>query len=248
MAIGSAVMAGMSSIGSMFAGSGAAAAAGGTAAAAGGTAAAGGGGLLGSLGSFLGGSSAGFSNAGLLSAGMQGLGLLGNLFGGSDEAKAMKKAQGEQWRQQLIATQEAYKTVADAERSAAKQYHADAISNQASLLQQRAQVALLAGATGTGGNSVSSMLNDLAAEGGRNQSTIIDNYENQKINFTNQLKSIQRGGQMQMREFKKPSAVSTLVQGIPSLASAYVTGSKSGMALGKALTDSRTYSSGTRGI
>lgn len=242
MAIGSAVMAGMSSIGSMFAGSSAAAATGGTAATAGG------GGMLGSLGSFLGGSSAGFSNAGLLSAGMQGLGLLGDLFGGSDEAKAMKKAQEEQWRQQLIATQEAYKTVADAERSAAKQYHADAISNQASLLQQRAQVALLAGATGTGGNSVSSMLNDLAAEGGRNQSTIIDNYENQKINFTNQLKSIQRGGQMQMREFKKPSAVSTLIQGIPSLASAYVTGSKSGMALGKALTDSRTYSSGTRGI
>lgn len=242
MAIGSAVMAGMSSIGSMFAGSGAAAAAGGTAAAAGG------GGLLGSLGGFLSGSTAGFSNAGLLGAGLQGLGLIGNLFGGSDEAKAMKKAQEEQWRQQLIATQEAYKTVADAERSAAKQYHADAISNQASLLQQRAQVALLAGATGTGGNSVSSMLNDLAAEGGRNQSTIIDNYENQKINFTNQLKSIQRGGQMQMREFKKPSAVSTLVQGIPSLASAYVTGSKSGMALGRALTDSRTYSSGTRGI
>lgn len=242
MAIGSAVMAGMSSIGSMFAGSGAAAAAGGTAAAAGG------GGLLGSLGGFLSGSTAGFSNAGLLGAGLQGLGLIGNLFGGSDEAKAMKKAQEEQWRQQLIATQEAYKTVADVERSAAKQYHADAISNQASLLQQRAQVALLAGATGTGGNSVSSMLNDLAAEGGRNQSTIIDNYENQKINFTNQLKSIQRGGQVQMREFKKPSAVSTLVQGIPSLASAYVTGSKSGMALGKALTDSRTYSSGTRGI
>lgn len=237
MAIGSAVMAGMSSIGSMFAGSGAAAAAGG--------AAAGGGGLL---GGFLSGSTAGFSNAGLLGAGLQGLGLIGDLFGGSDEAKAMKKAQEEQWRQQLIATQEAYKTVADAERSAAKQYHADAISNQASLLQQRAQVALLAGATGTGGNSVSSMLNDLAADGGRNQSTIIDNYENQKINFTNQLKSIQRGGQMQMREFKKPSAMSTLVQGIPSLASAYVTGSKSGKALGKALTDSRTYSSGTRGI
>ncbi|URP75143.1 internal virion protein [Escherichia phage EEc4] len=240
MAIGSAVMAGMSSIGSMFAGSGAAAAAGG--------AAAGGGGLLGSLGGFLSGSTAGFSNAGLLGAGLQGLGLIGDLFGGSDEAKAMKKAQEEQWRQQLIATQEAYKTVADAERSAAKQYHADAISNQASLLQQRAQVALLAGATGTGGNSVSSMLNDLAADGGSNQSTIIDNYENQKINFTNQLKSIQRGGQMQMREFKKPSAMNTLVKGIPSLASAYVTGSKSGKALGKALTDSRTYSSGTRGI
>lgn len=240
MAIGSAVMSGMSSIGSMFAGSGAATAAGG--------AAAGGGGLLGSLGSFLSGSTAGFSNAGLLGAGLQGLGLIGDLFGGRDEAKAMKKAQEEQWRQQLIATQEAYKTVADAERSAAKQYHADAISNQASLLQQRAQVALLAGATGTGGNSVSSMLNDLAADGGRNQSTIIDNYENQKINFTNQLKSIQRGGQMQMREFKKPSAMSALVQGIPSLASAYVTGSKSGKALGKALTDSRTYSSGTRGI
>ena len=160
----------------------------------------------------------------------------------------MKKAQEEEWRQRLEATREAYSSVTDAERSAAKQYHSDFLNNQISLMQQRAQVAVMAGATGTGGSSITSMLNDLTAEGGRNQSTIIDNYENQQINFANQLKSIQRSGQMQMRTFDKPSALGTLVKGIPSIASSYVTGSKAGMALGKAITESRTYSSGTRGV
>lgn len=233
-----------SSLASMFSSSAGAAAA----SSAAGSAAAGSGGVLGSVGSFLGGSSAGFSNAGLLSAGLQGLNLLGGLFGGRDTAKAMKKAQEEEWRQRLEATREAYSSVANAERSAAKQYHSDFLNNQISLMQQRAQVAVMAGATGTGGSSITSMLNDLTAEGGRNQSTIIDNYENQQINFANQLKSIQRSGQMQMRTFDKPSALGTLVKGIPSLASSYVTGSKAGMALGKAITESRTYSSGTRGV
>lgn len=205
-------------------------------------------GVLGSIGSFLGGSSAGFSNAGLLSAGIQGLNMLGGLFGGQDTAKAMKKAQEEEWRQRLEATREAYSSVADAERSAAKQYHSDFLNNQISLMQQRAQVAVMAGATGTGGSSITSMLNDLTADGGRNQSTIIDNYENQQINFANQLKSIQRSRQMQMRTFDKPSALGTLVKGLPSIASSYVTGSKAGMALGKAITKSRTYSSETRGV
>lgn len=233
-----------SSLASMFSSSAGAAAA----SSAAGGAAAGSGGVLGSIGSFLGGSSAGFSNAGLLSAGLQGLNLLGGLFGGRDTAKAMQKAQEEEWRQRLEATREAYSSVANAERSAAKQYHSDFLNNQISLMQQRAQVAVMAGATGTGGSSITSMLNDLTAEGGRNQSTIIDNYENQQINFANQLKSIQRSGQMQMRTFDKPSAFGTLVKGIPSLASSYVTGSKAGMALGKAITESRTYSSGTRGV
>ncbi|HDT3156449.1 TPA: hypothetical protein QHL90_004273 [Escherichia coli] len=233
-----------SSLASMFSSSAGAAAA----SSAAGSAAAGSGGVLGSVGSFLGGSSAGFSNAGLLSAGLQGLNLLGGLFGGRDTAKAMQKAQEEEWRQRLEATREAYSSVANAERSAAKQYHSDFLNNQISLMQQRAQVAVMAGATGTGGSSITSMLNDLTAEGGRNQSTIIDNYENQQISFANQLKSIQRSGQMQMRTFDKPSALGTLVKGIPSLASSYVTGSKAGMALGKAITESRTYSSGTRGV
>lgn len=237
-----------SSLASMFSSSAGAAAASSAAASTAGSVAAGSSGVLGSIGSFLGGSSAGFSNAGLLSAGLQGLNMLGGLFGGQDTAKAMKKAQEEEWRQRLVATREAYSSVADAERSAAKQYHSDFLNNQISLMQQRAQVAVMAGATGTGGSSITSMLNDLTAEGGRNQSTIIDNYENQQINFANQLKSIQRGGQMQMRTFDKPSALGTLVKGIPSLASSYVIGSQAGMELGKAITDSRTYSPGTRGV
>ena len=246
MAIGSAVMAGLSSIGStvggMFAGGGAAAASG---AAAGGAASSG---ILGSVGSFLGGSTAGMSNAGLLSMGINLLGNIGNMFSGDDTAKAMKKAQEEQWRQQLIATRQAYASVADAERSAAKQYHSEFLDNQISLMQQRAQVALLAGASGTGGSSITSMLNDLTGEAGRNQSTIIDNYENQQINFANQLKSIQMGGQMQMRTFEKPSAFSTLAKGITGMADAYLTGHQKGTALSKAIGSSRTYSSGTRGV
>ena len=237
-----------SSLASMFSSSAGAAAASSAAASTAGSAAAGSSGVLGSIGSFLGGSSAGFSNAGLLSAGLQGLNILGGLLGGQDTAKAMKKAQEEEWRQRLEATREAYSSVADAERSAAKQYHSDFLNNQISLMQQRAQVAVMAGATGTGGSSITSMLNDLTAEGGRNQSTIIDNYENQQINFANQLKSIQRSGQMQMRTFDKPSALGTLVKGIPSIASSYVTVSKAGMALGKAITESRTYSAGTGGV
>lgn len=237
-----------SSLASMFSSSAGAAAASSAAASTAGSAAAGSSGVLGSIGNFLGGSSAGFSNAGLLSAGLQGLNMLGGLFGGQDTAKAMKKAQEEEWRQRLEATREAYSSVANAERSAAKQYHSDFLNNQISLMQQRAQVAVMAGATGIGGSSITSMLNDLTAEGGRNQSTIIDNYENQQINFANQLKSIQRGGQMQMRTFDKPSALGTLVKDLPSIASAYVTGSRAGMELGKAITESRTYSSGTRGV
>lgn len=241
MAIGSAVMAGLSSVGStiggMFAGGGAAAAGG---AAASGAASSG---ILGSVGSFLGGSTAGFSNAGLLSMGVNLLGSLGSMFGEDDTAKAMRKAQEEQWRQQLIATREAYASVANAERSAAKQYHSELLDNQVSLMQQRAQVALMAGASGTGGNSITSMLNDLTGDAGRNQSTIIDNYENQQIGFVNQLKSIQRGGQMQMRTFEKPSAFSRITKGIAGAASSYLSGSQTGKALGKAISESRTYSS-----
>ncbi|AAP48774.1 internal virion protein [Salmonella phage SP6] len=239
MAIGTALTAGLSSVAGSAASGGFLSSLGGAIGAEG---------VMGSAMSFLGGTTGGFSNAGLLSAGMQMLNPIGDYFTQKETAKAMKKAQDEQWRQQLIATREAYASVANAERSASKQYHSELIDNQVSLLQQRAQVALLAGASGTGGNSITSMLNDLTGEAGRNQATIIDNYETQQINFANQLKSIQKGGQMMMRSFEKPSAFSAIAKGVSGIGEAYLSGHQKGTALSKAWSDSRTYSSGTRGV
>lgn len=217
---------------------------GGAAAAAGGAAAGGSSGIMGSVMGWLGGSTAGFSNSGLLSMGGSLLSSLTGFLQGGDQAEELKRAQKEQWKQQMINTREQYRQLGDMERQANKEYHTDIIQNQASLLQQQAQVELMAGASGTGGASISSMLNDLSAQGGRNQAQLIDNFENQQRGFINQAKAIQMGGQMQMREFKKPSAFSTMLSGLGSAATSYMTGSKTGKGLAQAWSESRTYSSG----
>lgn len=193
---------------------------------------------------WLGGTTGGFSNSGLLSMGGSLLSSLTGFLSGGDQAKELRKAQAEQWKQQLINTREQYRQLGDMERQANKEYHQDIIQNQVSLLQQQAQVELMAGASGTGGASISSMLSDLTGQAGRNQSTIIDNFENQQKSFVNQARAIQTGGQMQMREFKRPSAFSALASGLGNAASAYITGHKTGTELSKAWADSRTYSSG----
>lgn len=228
-------------LGSLFSSGGAAAAG---SAAGGAASAAGSSGVLGSVMGWLGGSTAGFSNSGLLSMGGSLLNSLTGFLTGGDQAEALKQAQEEQWQQQLINTREQYKQLGDLERQANKEYHQDIIQNQVSLLQQQAQVELMAGASGTGGASISSMLNDLSGQAGRNQSQIIDNFENQQISFINQAKAIQTGGQMQMREFKKPSAFSSLLSGVGSAASSYLSGSKTGKELSNAWSNYRTYSSG----
>lgn len=229
-------------LGSMFSSGGAAAAAGSAATAAGGSAASSG--VLGSVMGWLGGSTAGFSNSGLLSMGGSLLSSLTGFLSGGNQAEELRKAQAEQWKQQLINTREQYRQLGDMERQANKEYHQDIIQNQVSLLQQQAQVELMAGASGTGGASISSMLRDLTGQAGRNQSTIIDNFENQQQSFVNQARAIQTGGQMQKREFKKPSAFSALASGLGNAASAYLTGHRTGTELSKAWADSRTYSSG----
>lgn len=206
--------------------------------------AAGSSGMMSSVMSFLGGSSGGFSNAGLLSAGTSLLSSITGARGASQEAKAMKKAQEEQWRQQMINVREQYSQLAGQQRAAAKQYHTEAISNQVNLLQQQSVVELMAGATGTQGSSVTSMLNDLAGDAGRNQAQIIENYSNEQQSFINMAKAIQTGGQMQMREFKKPSAISTIAGSLSKAAGAYLTGSQTGKALSESYFDSRKFTSG----
>lgn len=188
--------------------------------------------------------SGGVSNMGMLQAGGSLLSSLGNFFTGSDYAKAARRAQEKQWKAQMANTREQYRQLGQQETQANKEYHDQLIQNQASLLQQRGQVELLAGATGTGGGSITSLLNDLSSQAGQNQSQIVSNYENQMAGFVNAAKAIQSGGQMQMREFKKPNAFRSVLQSVTGAGKAYQSGSESGKAFGKAWNDYRSYSSG----
>lgn len=193
---------------------------------------------------WLGGSTGGVSNMGATKTGFSLLQSLGDFFTASDAAKAAKKAQNEQWKQQMINTREQYRQLGQQEAFANKEYHDQLIQNQASLLQQRGQVELLAGATGTGGGSITSMLNDLTGQAGQNQAQIVSNYENQIDGFINAAKGIQSGGQMQFREIKKPNAWRAGAQALIGAGKAYQSGSESGKSFGKAWNDYRSYSSG----
>lgn len=202
-------------------------------------------GIAGSAISALGGK--GGLGGGLLAMGGSLLSSLTGFLGQGDQAEALRKQQNEQWKQQMINTREQYRQLGQAQTAANQEYGEQLIDNQVSLLQQRAQVELLAGASGTGGASISSMLSDLNGQAGRNQSTIVRNYENQQQSFVNQAKAIRTGGQMQMRSFEKPSAFASLVSGVGSAASAFVGGAKTASSLKGAWDSSRTYSSGVGG-
>lgn len=242
-----------SSLGGMF-GSGGSGASGATGAT-GATGASGGGfgsGVMNWLGgSSFGGSGAGgagggggMSNFGMLQAGSSALSSIGSFITGNSEAKAMQKAQKEQWKQQMINTREQYRQLGQAEQFANQEYHDQLIQNQASLMQQRGQVELLAGATHTGGASINSMLSDLTGQAGRNQAAIINDYENQVDSFINTAKAIQSGGQMEQRSFNKPSAWGSLASGVMNATSAYMSGAQKGQMFADAFKNSRTYSSG----
>ena len=207
-------------------------------------------GSLGSFGTFLGGTTGGFSNLGILSSGLNILGGVGDFITGGRNAKAMAKAQKEQHRQVMMNVREQYRQLGTAEQAAGKDFKEEIINNQVSLLQQQAQVQLMAGATGTGGASVTSMLQDLSATGGRNQAQIVENFERQQEDFKNQAKAIRMGGaaQMQTRTFEKPSAIESLVSTVGDAASGYLSGSATGREWKKAWTDSRRTTAGVAPI
>lgn len=144
---------------------------------------------------------------------------------------ALKRQQAKQWEANLINTREAYRQQGTQMQAAAQDNAQAGLANQMSLAEQRAAVELMAAATGTGGASVSSMLTDLNAEGGRNQSQIIENYERQQEGFRNQLKGIQSSGQMQIRKFEKPKLFDTIVKGALNAATAYKTTKANNMKL-----------------
>lgn len=191
---------------------------------------------------WLGGTTAGMSNAGLLGMGTSILGSLGGAISSGNQAKAMKKAQKREWQQRLSDTRENYKQIAQADQQANQEYRENLMQNQVSLATQIADVELMAAASGTGGQSVTAMMTDLSASAGRNQATIVQNFENQQQSISNQLRAIQKGGATEMRKFEKPSAFNTLASAVGSGLTGYLSGSKTGKELTTAYKDSRRTS------
>lgn len=193
----------------------------------------------GSVMGWLGGTSAGMSNAGLLSMGTNLLSSLGGSMSGRNSAKAMKKAQEQEWAQRMSDTRENYKQLAQVEQQANQEYRENLMQNQASLAQQQAQVEVMAAASGTGGNSVTAMMTDLSASAGRNQAAIIQNFENEQQSISNQMRAIQKGGAVEQRKFNKPSAFNTIASAVGAGAQGYFSGKKTGQELSSAYTSSR---------
>ena len=193
----------------------------------------------GSAMTWLGGTSAGMSNAGLLGMGTSLLSSLGGSRSQRAQAKAMEKAQEAEWQQRLSDTRENYAQAAQAEQAYNQEYRDDLMQNQISLAQQKAQVELMAGASGTGGQSITAMMTDLSASAGRNQATIVQNFENQQTSVSNQMRAIQKGGAVEKRKFEKPSAFSTITSALGAGAGGYLTGAKTGRELSSAYTSSR---------
>lgn len=189
---------------------------------------------------WLGGSTVGgLSNAGLLGVGTSILSTLAGGVSAKNQAKAMEKAQEAEWQARLQDTREAYKQIATQSQQMNQEANEDLMQNEVSLAQQKADVELMAAASGTGGQSVTSMMTDLSATAGRNSSTIIQNMENQQQSISNQLRAVQKGGAVEKRKFEKPSALGTIIKSVGSGAMGYLSGESTGKGLSKAYADSR---------
>lgn len=192
---------------------------------------------------WLGGSSAGFSNAGLLGMGSGLLSSLGGALGARSEAKAMAKAQRLEWERRLSDTRENYKQIAQAEQQLNQEHQENLMQNQISLSQQQAELELMSAASGTGGQSITAMMTDLSATAGRNQATLVQNFENEQQSISNQLRAVQLSGQVEQRKFNKPSAFNMLASAVGAGTQNYFSAKNIGKEFSNAFTSSRTGTS-----
>lgn len=90
------------------------------------------------------------------------------------------------------------------------------LDNQGSMLAQQEAAKVVASSTGQAGQSVSSMLQDIAVAGGNNQADIIKQRERALQEITYQAEDVRRGARdgMRNRQFNKPSLTKALQTGI----------------------------------
>lgn len=158
------------------------------------------------------------------------------------QAKANAQAQKNAWELQKADTRENYRQLAMNDQEINQEYKENLVSNQTSLAQQKAQVELMAAASGTGGAAINSMMTDLNTTAGQNQANIVSNYEKEQQSLVNQYRSAQKGGAMEMRTFRKPSATDYITSGANAGVQGFLGGYTAGKGLQSAYNDWRTPS------
>lgn len=108
-----------------------------------------------------------------------------------------------------VAAIQQYDDLSPAERDINEQSLEEGLAQKKQLIKERSRINLLAGASGTYGGSVDSMLSDLTRNYGQNISTIIRNRDTRLSEVAVQAEQIRYGARAQMtnRVFNKPSGV-----------------------------------------
>jgi len=121
------------------------------------------------------------------------------------------------------ATLDSYDDLSASERDVLEDTALQGIDQQKQAMQAEGQINVLAGASGTAGGSVSSMLSDVKQTKGKNLSTIQGNRTTELDNIKTQAEQIRQGGAGRMgnRTFDKPSTGMILANSAMAGASAY---------------------------
>lgn len=158
------------------------------------------------------------------------------------QAEANKKAQAQAWELQKADTRENYRQLAMNDQEINQDYKEGLIQNQTSLAQQKAQVELMAAASGTGGAAINSMMTDLNNTAGQNQANIVSNYEKEQQSLVNQYTAAQKQGAIEWRKFRKPSATDYVSDGAQAGVQGFFGGYQMGKQGQEAYNDWRTPS------
>lgn len=138
-------------------------------------------------------------------------------------AQAAGDLQEEQNKNLRISAAQKYNDLIPAQRDTFETSAEDSIQAQAELFRAKGQVNVLAGASGTYGGSVDSMLRDLNATHGQNIRNIVHNRENEISGYKAQAEGIRYGAQREQgnRYFAKPSYLGIGASAVGSAASSY---------------------------
>lgn len=109
-----------------------------------------------------------------------------------------------------------YAQLSAAERDVAEKASEQLLDNQLTMIQQKENAKLLAGASGTQGASINSMLFDISQTGGANQAAIIQNRANAFDDIRKQADSIRFGARrgQDTRQISKPSVSQSIGAGM----------------------------------
>jgi hypothetical protein len=171
---------------------------------------------------------------------MMGISAMGAYAQADQNAKAVDAAYRDQEEANLAArllTADSYADLGAAKREIEEESLEASLTQQKEYIQAVGRVNLIAGASGTFGGSVDSMLRDLRQTRGANVSKIVKNRNTQLEGLYAEARNIERQGlaSQTTRTFHKPSALATGL----GIAGAGLQGYSAGLTLKRQYTESR---------